>query len=157
MTEPDILNISRVPGDLLLEIAALYTLIAQKNEQQPQQQGQNRDGTFANESAFERPPDHVTSAMMMKMSTPVSQTPMGYYPSMVSHHPGGASTATNTLFKPIQTTNMNNVNVQPTSLQTSFFSSPTSPPAPPPPPPFPQQQQQQQPPPLSFTGMNIIY
>jgi hypothetical protein len=81
--------------------------------------------------------------MMMKMSTPVSQTPMGYYPSMMSHHPGGASTATNTLFKPIQTTNMNNINVQP-----------TSPPAPPPP-PFPQQQQQ--PPPLSFTGMSIIY
>ncbi|CAF4887267.1 unnamed protein product, partial [Rotaria magnacalcarata] len=72
MTEPDILNISRVPGDLLLEISALYTLIAQKNQQQ-QQQGQNFDGNFANESAFERPPDHIASSMMMKMPTQPSQ------------------------------------------------------------------------------------
>jgi hypothetical protein len=120
MTEPDILNIARVPGDLLLEIAALYTLIAQKNQQQ--QQGQNFDGKFANESAFERPPDHIASSMMMKMSTPVSQTPMGYYPSPVNHHPGGATTATNTFFKPIQTTNMSGTNFQPNSLQTTNMS-----------------------------------
>ncbi len=163
MTEPDILNIARVPGDLLLEISALYTLIAQKNQQQ--QQGQNRDGTFANESAFERPPDHIAAAMMMKMSTPVSQTPMGYYPSPFNHHPGGATTTTttNTFFKPIQTGNMSNANVQPSSLQASLFSLPNSPPPPPPPPSFTQQQQQQQQQqpqtPLSFigfTGMNII-
>ncbi len=162
MTEPDILNIARVPSDLLLEIAALYTLVAQKNQEQ-QQQGQN------NESAFERPPDHIASSMMMKMSTPISQTPIGFYPTTFNHHPGGATTPTaNTFFKPIQTTSMSNPNVQPNPMQTSLFSVPTSPP---PPPPTPlssteqqqqQQQQQQQPQqqtPLSFigfTGTNII-
>ncbi|CAF1146503.1 unnamed protein product [Rotaria sordida] len=129
MTEPDILNIIRVPGDLLLEISAIYTLIAQKNQQQ--QQGQNTDGNFANESAFERPPDHIASSMMMKMSTPTSQPAMGFFSSPVSHHSGGATTTTtsttpNTFFKPIQPTNMNNVNIQPTSLQTPIFSLPTS-------------------------------
>ncbi len=168
MTEPDILNISRVPGDLLLEIAALYTLVAQKNqEQQQQQQGQNRDGNFANESAFERPPDHLASTMMMKMSTPVPQTPIGFYSTPISHHPGGATTAAatpNTLFKPIQTTSMSNVHVQPNPLQTSLFSSPTSFPLPPPT-SFSAQQQQQQPSPpqqqtpfsfAGFTGKNIL-
>ncbi|UJR27642.1 hypothetical protein I4U23_008923 [Adineta vaga] len=92
MTEPDILNIVRVPNDLLLEIAALYTLIAQKNQQQQQQHGQNRDGNVANESAFERPPDHIASAMMMKMSTPVSQTSTSYYLASPNQHPGGAMT-----------------------------------------------------------------
>jgi hypothetical protein len=170
MTEPDILNIARVPGDLLLEIAALYTLVAQKNQQQ-QQQGQG------NESAFERPPDHIASSMMMKMSTPISQTPIGFYSTPVNQHPGGATTpTTNTFFKPIQPTSMSNPNVQPNPIQTSLFSIPTSsPPQPPPPTPLsptqqppppptpPQQQQQQQQPqqqtPLSFvgfTGTNII-
>jgi hypothetical protein len=156
MTEPDILNIARVPSDLLLEIAALYTLIAQKNQQQ--QQGQNRDGNFANESAFERPPDHIASSMMMKMSTPVSQAPMGYYSSPLSQHPGGATTSTNPFFKPIQTTNMNGTNVQPTSLQTSVFSLPTSLPPPLSPSSTQQQQQQQQlQSSLSFTGFTGIY
>jgi hypothetical protein len=161
MTEPDILNIARVPSDLLLEIAALYTLVAQKNQQQQQQQqGQNRDGNFGNESAFERPPDHIASSMMMKMSTPVSQTPMGYYPSPVNQHPGGAA---NTFFKPIHTTNMNNVHAQPSSSQASLFSFPTSPPPPPPSSTQQQQQQQQQQhqqTPLSFmgfTGMNMLF
>ncbi|CAF2505528.1 unnamed protein product [Rotaria sp. Silwood2] len=128
MTEPDILNIIRVPGDLLLEISAIYTLIAQKNQQQ--QQGQNADGNFANESAFERPPDHIASSMMMKMSTPTSQTSMGYFSPPASHHPGGATittpTSPNTFFKPIQPTNMNNVNIQPAALQTPIFSLLTS-------------------------------
>ncbi|CAF3515383.1 unnamed protein product [Rotaria socialis] len=131
MTEPDILNISRVPSDLLLEISALYTLISQKNQQQ--QQGQNFDGNFANESAFERPPDHIASSMMMKMSTQPSQTSMGYMSSPLSHHPGGAIITTstpNTFFKPIQPTNLNNGNPQPTSPQTPLFSVPTSTPSP---------------------------
>jgi hypothetical protein len=158
MTEPDILNIARVPGDLLLEIAALYTLIAQKSQQQ-QQQGQNRDGSFANESAFERPPDHIASSMMMKMSTSASQTPMGYYSSPVSHHPGGATTSTNPFFKPIQTTNMNTANGQPTPSQTSVFSLPTSPASAlsPSSTQQQQQQQQQQQSSLSFTGFAGMY
>lgn len=157
MTEPDILNISRVPSDLLLEIAALYTLIAQKN----QQQGQGVDGTFANETAFERPPDHITSAMMnMKMPTPTSQASMGFYSPSVNHHPGGATntttttvpTSTNPFFKPIQSVPMNNVNIPPNSLQASPFplsaSTLSSPPS----------TQQQQQPLFTFggvSGMNI--
>ena len=155
MTEPDILNIARVPGDLLLEISALYTLVAQKNQQQQQQQGQNRDGTYANESAFERPPDHIASSMMMKASTSGSQTPMGFYPTPVNHHPGGAITpATNTFFKPIQTTSMSNASTQSNPLQTSLFSAPTSPPPPPPPSSSSSTQQPHQQPPLSFVGFS---
>ncbi|CAF0766564.1 unnamed protein product [Adineta ricciae] len=127
MTEPDILNIVRVPNDLLLEIAALYTLIAQKNQQQQQQQqGQNREGNYANEGSFERPPDHVSSAMMMmKTSTPIPQTLMGYYPIPVGHHPGGATIPAGTLFKPIQVTHNADVNVQTNPSQTTSVSTPT--------------------------------
>ena len=135
MTEPDILNIARVPGDLLLEIAALYTLVAQKSQQQQQQQGQNRDGSFANESAFERPPDHIASSMMMKGSASAVPTPLGFYSAAVNHHPGGATMPTpTTFFKPISTTDMNNTPTSPPTnpFQTSLFSAPTSPPAQPP-------------------------
>jgi len=164
MTEPDILNIARVPNDLLIEISALYTLVAQKSQQQQQQQGANRDGPYANESGFERPPDHIASAMMMKMPTIAAppQTPIGFYPAAISHHPGGA---TNTFFKPIQSTDTTNVNTQ----QIPSLTAPTSPPPPPPPlqtlsptshsaqqqpplpPPLPPSIQQQ-PNPLSFSS-----
>ena len=157
MTEPDILNIARVPSDLLLEISALYTLIAQKN-----QQAQNRDASMANESSFERPPDHIASAMMGKMSAPISQTPAGFYSQPVNHHPGGATTpaatttsVVQTHFKPIDTTQGNYANIHPHSSQPSFVSSMSLPPPPPPPRPpstQPQQQQQPQPASLSFTS-----
>ena len=171
MTEPDILNIARVPGDLLLEIAALYTLVAQKSQQQQQQQqqGQNRDGNFASESAFERPPDHIASSMMMKASTSTAPTPLGFYPATVNHHPGGATMSTpTTFFKPISTPDMNNTTTTTTSstnpFQSSLSSAPISPPPPPPltplspsvhQSPLPTQQQT----PLSFTnfaGENLL-
>lgn len=147
MTEPDILNISRVPGDLLLEISALYTLISQKSQQQ--QQGQNSDGNFANESAFERPPDHIVSSMMMKMSTPTSPTSVSYVPSSTNHHPGGATNGTtpNTFFKPIHSTNISNGNSQLTPLQSSVFTLPT----------LTTQQQQSSVSMTGFTGMIILH
>lgn len=179
MTEPDILNIARVPGDLLLEIAALYTLIAQKSQQQQQQQGQNRDGNFANESAFERPPDHIASSMMMKGPPSTAPTPLGFYLSSTNHHPGGATMPTPTsFFKPISTTDMNNTPTtsQTNPFQTSFFLPPTSPPAqplsssssisqqlplsPPPLPPSTSSSSLSQQPPLSFTnfaGEKILF
>jgi hypothetical protein len=150
MTEPDILNIARVPSDLLLEISALYTLIAQKN-----QQAQNRDGSMASESSFERPPDHIASAMMGKMSTPFSQPSMGFYSQPVNHHPGGATTpavtttsAVHTHFKPIDNTQGNYVNMHPHSSQPSFVSSMSLPPSALPTTPSAAQQQT----PLSFTS-----
>ena len=169
MTEPDILNIARVPSDLLLEISALYTLIAQKN-----QQAQNRDAGMANESSFERPPDHIAASMMGKMSTPTSQAPAGFYSQPVNHHPGGAMTPAvgptvtspslvTTHFKPIDTTHGNHVNIHPQTSQQSFVSSPPLPPPPPPPPSSSGQQQHQtqpQPNPLtfaSFAGRNDNY
>ena len=148
MTEPDILNIARVPSDLLLEIAALYTLIAQKNQQQQQGQGPNRDGNMANEGSFERPPDHIAAAMLMKAPTPVSQAPMGYYPSVSTYHPGGATTNTSgTHFKPIPMSSANAAHVHPSSLQAAPFSPP------PPPPTTPSSAHPQSPVPLaSFNG-----
>lgn len=123
MTEPDILNIARVPTDHLLEIAALYTLIAQKN----QQQGQNRDSNMPSEGSFERPPDHIANLLPT-----APQTPNGFCPGSSatattnnSHHSNGTATIigppiSQTLFQPIDSGLLN------TTLNSSIKQSSTT-------------------------------
>ena len=136
ITEPDVLNIIRVPHAMLLETAAIYTLISERNNPT-----QSPNGAMANEGSFDRPPDHIAAAMMQKMGASVPQTPMSFYGMPVGHHPGGATTTTTTTtaaptpvpshaqFKPIDPTHLPSASM---STTPSMFSPPPPPPPPPP-------------------------